>query len=186
MASAFGAIGADPSIGYCACLRRELSGEPDVVNLHLRFDEGRVGRATRVAFSPTLPPEARKQHRPPGGENAPNAFSPPQRKTLLRSENHADVCGPRWPPAGRPRVAAPGPSITPRAHGNHRAAAGKWSPFAPPPWSPFTPPLTSIKGGSVDNNPSKMEPPTAIFTLFVVTHCVMADSHSESAGAQSF
>ena len=24
-------------------------------NLHLRFDEGRVGRATRVAFSPTLP-----------------------------------------------------------------------------------------------------------------------------------
>ena len=24
-------------------------------NLHLRFDEGRAGRATRVAFSPTLP-----------------------------------------------------------------------------------------------------------------------------------
>ena len=44
MASAFGAPGADPSVEYCACLRRELSGEPDVVNLHLRFDEGRVGR----------------------------------------------------------------------------------------------------------------------------------------------
>ena len=42
-------------IGNCACLRRELSGEPDVGNLHLRFDEGRVGRATRVALSPTLP-----------------------------------------------------------------------------------------------------------------------------------
>ena len=55
MASAFGAIGADPSIGHCACLRRELSGEPDAGNLHLRFDEGRVGRATGVAFSPTLP-----------------------------------------------------------------------------------------------------------------------------------
>jgi hypothetical protein len=27
-----------------------------VGNLHLRFDEGRAGRATRVAFSPTLPP----------------------------------------------------------------------------------------------------------------------------------
>ena len=25
-------------------------------NLHLRFDEGRAGRAIRVAFSPTLPP----------------------------------------------------------------------------------------------------------------------------------
>ena len=29
MASAFGPTGADPSIGHCACLRRELSGEPD-------------------------------------------------------------------------------------------------------------------------------------------------------------
>jgi hypothetical protein len=55
MAAAPGDVGADPSIGDCACLKRELSGEPDVVNLHLRFDEGRVGRATRVAFSPTLP-----------------------------------------------------------------------------------------------------------------------------------
>ena len=26
-------------------------------NLHLRFDEGRAGRALGVAFSPTLPPE---------------------------------------------------------------------------------------------------------------------------------
>ena len=43
MAAALGEVGADPSIGDCACLRRELSGEPDVVNLHLRFDEGRVG-----------------------------------------------------------------------------------------------------------------------------------------------
>jgi hypothetical protein len=41
MASAFGALGADPSIGHCACLRRELSGEPDAGNLHLPFDEGR-------------------------------------------------------------------------------------------------------------------------------------------------
>ena len=55
MAAALGTVGADPSIGYCACLRRELSGEPDAGNLHLRFDEGRVGRATGVAFSPTLP-----------------------------------------------------------------------------------------------------------------------------------
>ena len=44
----------DP-IRACACLRREFSGEPDAGNLHLRFDEGRVGRATRVAPSPTLP-----------------------------------------------------------------------------------------------------------------------------------
>ena len=56
MAAALGAVGADPSIGDYACLRRELSGEPDVVNLHLRFEEGRAGRAIRVAFSPTLPP----------------------------------------------------------------------------------------------------------------------------------
>jgi len=41
MATAPGEVGADPFIGHCACLRRELSGEPDVVNLHLRFDEGR-------------------------------------------------------------------------------------------------------------------------------------------------
>src|SRR5579872_3798775 len=41
MAATSGAAGADPSIGYCARLRRELSGEPDVGNLHLRFDEGR-------------------------------------------------------------------------------------------------------------------------------------------------
>src|ERR1043166_6248720 len=41
MATALGEVGADPFIGNCACLRRELSGEPDVVNLHLRFDEGR-------------------------------------------------------------------------------------------------------------------------------------------------
>jgi len=44
MAATLGALGADPFIGHCACLRRELSGEPDAGNLHLRFDEGRVGR----------------------------------------------------------------------------------------------------------------------------------------------
>ena len=33
-------------------------------NLHLRFDEGRAGRATRVAFSPTLPTEARRSYEP--------------------------------------------------------------------------------------------------------------------------
>jgi hypothetical protein len=54
-----GAAGADPSIGNYARLRRELSGEPDVGNLHLRFDEGRVGRATGVALSPTLPAQER-------------------------------------------------------------------------------------------------------------------------------
>jgi len=32
-----------------------LSGEPDAGNLHVRFDEGRVGRTNCVAFSPTLP-----------------------------------------------------------------------------------------------------------------------------------
>ncbi len=51
MASALGAIGADPSIGHYASLRRELSGEPDAGNLHLRFDEGRVGRAMRRLLS---------------------------------------------------------------------------------------------------------------------------------------
>ena len=47
MAAALGEVGAGPSVGDCACLRRELSGEPDAGNLHLRFDEGRVGRAIR-------------------------------------------------------------------------------------------------------------------------------------------
>jgi hypothetical protein len=55
MAGALGEVGAGSSVGYCACLRRELSGEPDAGNLHLRFDEGRVGRAIVVALSPTLP-----------------------------------------------------------------------------------------------------------------------------------
>ena len=41
MVAASGEVGADPYVGYCARLRRELSGEPDVGNLHLRFDEGR-------------------------------------------------------------------------------------------------------------------------------------------------
>jgi hypothetical protein len=63
MATALGAVGADPSVGKCESLRRELSGEPDVGNLHLRFDEGRAGRATCVAFSPTLPPSPGKRTR---------------------------------------------------------------------------------------------------------------------------
>jgi hypothetical protein len=68
MATTLGAVGADPSLGYCTCLRREFSGEPDAGNLHLRFDEGRVGRATRVALSPTLPAqyEADSEPRPSG------------------------------------------------------------------------------------------------------------------------
>ena len=57
MAAALGEVGAGSSVGYCACLTRELSGEPDAGNLHLRFDEGRVGRAIVVALSPTLPSE---------------------------------------------------------------------------------------------------------------------------------
>src|SRR6476620_5418197 len=44
--------GEDPT----SALRRPgQTGEPDVGNLHLRFDEGRAGPATGVAFSPTLP-----------------------------------------------------------------------------------------------------------------------------------
>ena len=58
MAPAFGRLGLI-RLSDCACLRREFSGEPDAGNPLLRFDEGRVGRATRVAFSPTLPPDAR-------------------------------------------------------------------------------------------------------------------------------
>ena len=50
MATAPGEVGADPFIGNCACLRRELSGEPDVVNLHLRFDEGR-GTCSVLSYS---------------------------------------------------------------------------------------------------------------------------------------
>src|SRR5919108_467868 len=55
LAAAPGAVGADPSGGTCACLRREFSGEPDAGNPHLRYDEGRVGRGLTVALSPTLP-----------------------------------------------------------------------------------------------------------------------------------
>src|ERR1700675_2911908 len=61
-----GLSGASVRVGKCACLRREVSGEPDAGHPHLRFDEGRVGRGF-VAFSPTLPmlgianvPRARK------------------------------------------------------------------------------------------------------------------------------
>src|SRR5450755_4328731 len=49
-------IGAGPSDGACACLRREFSGEPDAGNPHLRFDEGRGRRSPlAVTLSPTLP-----------------------------------------------------------------------------------------------------------------------------------
>src|SRR5437588_12866336 len=53
LVAAFGAVGATPSLGTCACLRREFSGEPDAVNLHLRFDEGSVRRAHLVALRPS-------------------------------------------------------------------------------------------------------------------------------------
>ena len=55
MATASGEVGADPFIGNYACPRRELSGEPDVVNLHLRFDEGRVGRTSDRPLSYSTP-----------------------------------------------------------------------------------------------------------------------------------
>ena len=40
----------EPSIGHCACLRREFSGEPDAGNLHIRFDEGRGSRSLWLAL----------------------------------------------------------------------------------------------------------------------------------------
>ena len=46
MVTASGEVGAEPSVGNCARLRRELSGEPDAGNLHLRFDEGRGGHGS--------------------------------------------------------------------------------------------------------------------------------------------
>src|SRR5260370_40781760 len=51
LVAAPGAFGADPIVGACTCLRREFSGEPDAGNLHLRFDEGRVGRASHRPLS---------------------------------------------------------------------------------------------------------------------------------------
>jgi hypothetical protein len=51
---------AKQALGACACLRREFSGEPDAGNLHLRFDEGRAGRGSTVALSPTLPARYRE------------------------------------------------------------------------------------------------------------------------------
>jgi hypothetical protein len=59
MAGSFGAVGAHPFIGQCACLRRGLPGEPDVGNLHLRFDEGRAGRAMRHRLSYSTGPDCR-------------------------------------------------------------------------------------------------------------------------------
>src|ERR1035437_2679830 len=44
-----GQFGPPVQSGTCACLRRELSGEPDAGNLHLRFDEGRVDAPFGVA-----------------------------------------------------------------------------------------------------------------------------------------
>src|SRR3984957_2548680 len=83
LVAALGAVGAPPSFGTYACLRREFSGEPDAGNLHLRFDEGRVGRAFRVALSPTLPallagasPNADSEPRPKGAVCATRAWLP--------------------------------------------------------------------------------------------------------------
>ena len=46
----------EPSIGHCACLRREFSGEPDAGNLHIRFDEGgRKPQPLAGSSSRTLP-----------------------------------------------------------------------------------------------------------------------------------
>jgi hypothetical protein len=96
MATALGSAGIDPSFGRCACLRRQLSGEPDAGNLHLRYDEGRAGRANRVAFSPTLParPEAvveRYRHT----RNAPRTSSrdPEVRCLPGASTSPVVVCG---------------------------------------------------------------------------------------------
>lgn len=72
MVTALGEVGASPSIGYCACLRRELSGEPDVGNLHLRFDEGRVGR---YLASPSLLLYHRELRKPQKG-------NPPHRPSI--------------------------------------------------------------------------------------------------------
>jgi hypothetical protein len=47
MAAAPGEVWADPFIGNCASLRRELSGEPDLVNLQVRF--GKVRGTCSVA-----------------------------------------------------------------------------------------------------------------------------------------
>lgn len=47
-------VGAVPSVGACASLRREFAGEPDAGNPHLRFDEGLP--APNRASLPPLPP----------------------------------------------------------------------------------------------------------------------------------
>jgi len=73
MAPALGAFGAGLFAGPCASLRRELSEEPGAGNLHLRFDEGRAGHATRAAFSPTLPAGPGTSRR--DGRNAPCSSS---------------------------------------------------------------------------------------------------------------
>jgi len=49
-------VGAGSSVGACACLRREFSGEADAGKPHLRFDEGRARRSPlAVTLSPALP-----------------------------------------------------------------------------------------------------------------------------------
>ena len=53
----------EPSLGTCACLRREFSGEPDAGNPHLRFDEGRMSHALGFAHPPTLPALLRSRAR---------------------------------------------------------------------------------------------------------------------------
>ena len=56
-------------------------------NLHLRFDEGRAGRATRVAFSPTLP---LRHHR---------KIRHPKQKPSMKGKTKQDHPSPRRDPA---------------------------------------------------------------------------------------
>jgi len=57
MATALGAVGDCIRLSVLRMPEARASGEPDVGNLHLRFDEGRVGRAIGVAslLSTTVP-----------------------------------------------------------------------------------------------------------------------------------
>jgi hypothetical protein len=72
MAATSGAAGADPSIGHCARLRRELSGEPDVGNLHLRFDEGRGTCSVPSYSTPRAPHKVLYQTKTSEEETTPS------------------------------------------------------------------------------------------------------------------
>ena len=78
-------------------------------NLHLRFDEGRVGRATRVAFSPTLPPPPRYENAAEG-RRSPSSSADEFQPVIPRSG-----CSPAEPVSASPArtdyhalLAAPG------------------------------------------------------------------------------